>query len=245
MNISVLMCVRNGERYIRETIDSILNQTYKDFEFIIVVNCSTDNTLDIINEYKDERIKVYETNIGQLTYNLNFGLGHAEGDYIARIDADDIAKPNRLEKQISFIKKHGIDVIGSNIDYIDEQNHFLKTKYYPEQNKDIRKKIIYQSVLAHPSVMFRKSLVLDNGGYLGGRYSEDYALWLKLMRDKRVKFFNIQESLTNYRIHNNQARGNKIAFAEVSGYLLIESVFQRKVRFLMGALVNYLKVFLR
>jgi len=240
MLISVLMCVKNGEDYLEETIKSILNQSYSNFEFVIVVNCSTDDSLNIIKKFDDERIKVFETNICQLSFNLNYGLELSKGEYIVRIDADDIAKPDRLKKQLSHIKK-GFDVVGSNVDYIDENSNYFRTIKYPELNKEIRNKIYYKSVIAHPSVMFKKDVVLNNGGYLGGKYAQDYDLWLRLMRDDNLKFYNIQESLTNYRVHSNQSKGNKLSYANVSGYLLKESIYSKSIKYFIGSVIYYLK----
>lgn len=234
------MCVKNGEDYLEETIKSILNQSYSNFEFIIVVNCSTDDSLKIIKRFDDERIKVFETNICQLSYNLNFGLEISKGKYIARIDADDVAKPDRLKRQLSHIKK-GFDVVGSNIDFIDEKSEVFKTLEFPELNKTIRKKIYYKSVIAHPAVMFKKEVVLNNGGYLGGKYAQDYDLWLRLMRDNNLKFYNIQEPLTNYRVHLNQSKGNKLSYANVSGYLLKESLYSKNINYFIGSVIYYLK----
>lgn len=245
MEISVLMCVRNGEKFIKQTIESILKQTYKDFEFIIVINCSTDRTKEIINEYTDTRIKLYQTDIGQLSYNLNFGLSKSIGKYIVRIDADDIAKPERIEKQLNYMKKHDIDVLGSNIDYIDDHNNFIKTVVYPKGNSEIRKQIFYKAVLAHPAVMFKKSAVMKIGGYLGGRYAQDYDLWLRLMRDNEIKFHNFQESLLNYRIHSNQTKGNKFSYAEVSGYLLKETLYTGKIKYMAGSIIYFVKGLLK
>lgn len=240
MLISVLMCVKNGEDYLEKTIKSILNQSYSNFEFIIIVNCSTDDSLRIIKKFDDKRIKVFETNICQLSYNLNFGLEISKGKYIARIDADDVAKPDRLKRQLSHIKK-GFDVVGSNIDLIDEKGEVFKTLEFPELDKTIRNKIYYKSVIAHPAVMFKKEVVLNNGGYLGGKYAQDYDLWLRLMRDNKLKFYNIQESLTNYRVHSNQSKGNKLSYANVSGYLLKESLYSKSIKYFIGSVIYYLK----
>lgn len=241
MKVSVLLCVKNGEKYIKDTIDSILNQTYQNFEFIIVVNCSTDKTLEIVSSYKDKRIRIFKTNIGQLSFNLNYGLNISEGEYVARIDADDIAEKSRLEKQIKCIENYGYDIVGSNIAYINEKNEILKSVSYPEMNDEIRRGILYKAVLVHPSIMFRKGLVLENSGYLGGRYAQDYDLWLRLMRDKKVKFYNIQEPLLKYRIHLEQAKGNKSSYGEVAGYFLKEVIYTKRFIYLFSSLIYFFK----
>ena len=210
--ISVLIGVYNGENYIKETIESILSQSYQNFEILVIVNCSNDNTIKILNDFNDFRIKVFETNICQLAYNLNYGLMNAKGDYIVRIDADDIAKTDRLEKQIKFIIANNFDVVGSNIEYIDENEKKIGEKKYPENDNEIRKKIYYSNPFAHPSIMYKKTAILKVAGYMNGKVSEDYDLWLRLMRDEDIKFSNMQENLTMYRIHSNQAKGNNLAY---------------------------------
>lgn len=239
--ITVLMCVKDGEKYIKETIDSVLSQTYTNFEFIIIVNCTTDNTLEILKKYNDKRIKIYETKIGQLCFNLNYGLNLAKGEYIARIDADDICVKNRLEKQLKYIEKNNIDVLGGAIEYIDSEGKSIKILNYPKKNNEIRKKILYKSVIAHPSVMFKKEVVLKIGGYLGGKVSEDYDLWIRLMRDPNIKFENMSDTLIKYRIHSNQARGNKLAYGEIAGYFLREFVLLKKIRFIFATIIYLIK----
>ena len=163
--ISVLLCVRNGEGYIRAAIQSVLDQTYKDFELIIVVNGSTDMTLNIANSYEDPRVRVYQTEIQQLTYNLNFALNVSEGSYIARIDADDVMKSERLGKQFSLLNQNEADVVGSSMEVIDSSGR--KTGQiigFPVTDSLIRKKIWYRWVIAHPELLRRMSVLLRAGG---------------------------------------------------------------------------------
>ncbi len=241
--ISVLLCVRNGEAFIRETIKSILIQTHIDFEFIIVVNCSTDRTLEVINEFADPRIKVVETVIGQLSFNLNYALNLSTGKYIARIDADDIALPDRFKKQLEVFETRNVDVVGSTLDLIDVDGLVIGKVEYPQRNKEIRKKILYRSVLSHPSIMMRREVLLSVSGYLGGQYAQDYDLWLRLMRDKRLSFYNIQEPLLKYRIHSQQSKGNRNSYAEVAGYFLKESIYSRRPIYILSAFLYYFKAF--
>ena len=125
--ITVLMPVYNGEKYLRQAVDSILNQTFKDFEFLIINDGSTDKTLAILQEYKNKRVKIINNkkNIG-LTKSLNKGLKLAKGKYIARMDADDISLSNRLRKQIDFLDKHNkIGVLGTQMKIINNSNKIV------------------------------------------------------------------------------------------------------------------------
>lgn len=239
--ISVIMAVYNGEDYIKDTIISILSQTHQNFEILAIVNCSNDNTIRILNDFNDSRIKILETNICQLAYNLNYGLMNAKGEYIIRIDADDIAETTRFEKQLEIIIANNFDVVGSNIRYIDENNNEMNEKKYPEHDKEIRKRIYFANPLAHPTIMYRKSIILKISGYLNGKVSEDYDLWLRLMRDRSIKFYNIQENLILYRIHSNQARGNKLAYYEICGYMIRETFYQKSFKFFIAFLIYLMK----
>jgi glycosyltransferase involved in cell wall biosynthesis len=243
--ISILLAVKDGDQFISDTIKSVLAQTYQDFELIVVVNCSSDNTLEIVKSFKDDRIKVLESNICQLNYNLNLALSHAEGEYIARIDADDIAVPERLEVQINAMNAGKYNVIGSNIVYINEQNEVIGKMDYPEKDAEIRKKIMYKAVIAHPTVLCKKDDLLKVGGYLGGRYAQDLDLWIRLMRDKNIKFYNIQQPLLRYRIHSQQAKGNNMTFADVAGYMFREAIYSRSLKYFIGAWIYFAKAFLR
>lgn len=234
--ISVIVAVHNGQKYIKETIESILAQTYENFEIIVVVNCSNDNTMNILDKFNDCRIKIYETNICQLNFNLNYALSKATGKYIARIDADDIAVCDRFLKQIECVDKYNYDVIGSNVEYIDENSNTIGYKHYPEKNEEIRKHIYYKSTIVHPAVMYKKDVILKYSGYMGGKVSEDYDLWIRLMREESIKFYNIQENLTKYRIHPSQVKGNKYAYAEIAGYFLREALYLRSFKSFIGCL---------
>lgn len=243
--ISILLCVRNGESYISSSIQSILDQTYVDFEVIVVVNASSDGTLGIVESYDDQRIRVFKTQIAQLTYNLNFALEQARGKYIARLDADDLMRPERLQRQLESIVELNADVVGSFMNVIDNNGADTgETMSFPSTNVEIRKKIWFRSVVAHPAVLMRKELLFDVGGYMGGRFGQDYDLWLRLMRNPNVKFYNVKEKLVDYRVHDKQSKGNSASYAEVAGYMLREFIVMRKVKYLFGSFLYLVKSFI-
>ena len=203
--ISVLMPVYNGQQYVAEAIDSILNQTYKHFELLLLDDGSSDNSEQIIKGYKDSRI-VYiknETNKG-LIFTLNLGIGLSKGIYIARMDADDISEANRFEKQIQeFQNDEKLVICGS----------FIKTfgngaEYYishmPVTNSQILASIFFTCPFAHPSVMLKKESLLKLNEFYREDYkhSEDYDLWSRLVFVGNSK--NIPDFLLNYRVHDKQ-----------------------------------------
>jgi glycosyltransferase involved in cell wall biosynthesis len=201
--ISVLMSVHNGENYLEEAIESILNQTYPDFELIIINDFSTDSSFEIIKKFADKRIVLIENdhNIG-LTKSLNKGLKIAKGEYIARMDADDISEINRFEKQIDVLQKNpDYTVVGSNIFLIDDTGLIIEQIKYPETTEENLGNIFFDNTIVHSSAMFRKDFVMSLGGY-NEEYSksQDYDLWLNIIENGGL-LYNIQESLLKYRIH--------------------------------------------
>jgi glycosyltransferase involved in cell wall biosynthesis len=203
--VSVVMSVYNGEKYLRSSIESILRQTYSDLEFIIINDGSTDTGLDIINEYakKDERIKlISRENIG-LVYSLNEGIKKAQGEYIARMDADDIAMPVRLEKQLKYAQEEGLAVCGAWAEGIDDLGNKIKDMDYPPDTEKIRRYTLLHNPFIHPSVIFRKDIFEKVGGYRQFfKHIEDYELWTRMVFKYRTG--NIPEKLLQYRLHQDQ-----------------------------------------
>jgi glycosyltransferase involved in cell wall biosynthesis len=200
--ITVLMPVYNCELYIREAVDSIINQTFDDFEFLIIDDASTDKTVAIIKTYADTRIQLIEkpANTGY-TNSLNHGLSIAKGEYIARMDGDDISLPERFEKQVAFLDSNpDVVLCGTALKIIDSD----KVICYPEFHENIKLVMLTHNCIIHPSVMIRKS-VLD---YYSVKYdiskepAEDYNLWTKLLL--YGKLYNFQEVLLHYRMHPSQ-----------------------------------------
>lgn len=239
--VSVVMCVKDGQDFLEETLKSVLNQTHSVFEFIVVVNCSNDRSLDILKAIKDDRLEILTSSLCQLAFNLNLALTRCRFDYVMRIDADDVCVPKRLETQLGLILEHDYDVVGSNVQIIDYLGRSKGVLKFPERNKQIRRQIWFRSVLAHPSVLYRKSVIMDSAGYFGDRESEDYDLWLRLMRKKNVIFYNCQKNLILYRVHENQSKGSRFAYAEVSGKLFREFSLNLNFLFFLGSFVYFLK----
>lgn len=202
--ISVIMSVFNGEKYLHEAVSSVLQQTFDDFEFIIIDDCSTDTTPQILNEYatKDSRIKIYrkEKNIGFKGFveNLNLGLKEAKGEYIARMDADDVCHADRFQKQHDFLEKNkNIFLIGSSARHINENNEtiggfFAETNYKKLEAMMLKKNFVY-----HPTIMFRNSKNLFYRDKFVG--CEDYDFYLRLQSEGKT-ISNLSDRLLSYRI---------------------------------------------
>lgn len=205
--IGVIMSVYNGERYLREAIEGILSQTFADFEFLIVNDGSTDSSLEIIQSYQDERIRVInnEINIG-LTKSLNKAIREARGEYIARQDADDISLPNRFEEQIKYLEEHpDVALLGTSAYRIDEQGKVLgKIIVLAKPGRSLFK----GNQFNHGSTMFKREAVGRLGGYNELlRYSQDYELWLRMAKYYEVS--NLTQVLYKFRFHRENIRSLK------------------------------------
>lgn len=202
--ISVVMSVYNGEKYLREAIESILRQTFTDFEFIIVNDGSTDSSLEIIQSYPDERIRLInnEKNIG-LTKSLNKALKLAGGEYIARQDADDISLPNRFEEQMKYFEEHPeTALLGTSFYRIGRDGEVIG-KRIALANPD--NKLRQENQFMHGSVMFRKEVIDNLGGYNELiRYSQDYELWLRIAKHYQTR--NLTRVLYQFRHHDDNIR---------------------------------------
>jgi glycosyltransferase involved in cell wall biosynthesis len=200
--ITVLMSIFNGETFLKEAIESILQQTFKDFEFLIINDCSSDSSLAIINTYSDSRIRIVnnETNLG-LTKSLNIGLNLALGNYIARMDDDDVSFKDRLEKQFNFLEQN-IDVGVLGTQAISNGRFFKYATKLPLDDYSIKWNLFFTNPIIHPGVMFRKDIVLSNGGYNEDKkVGQDYDLWTRLT--SKARFANLPESYIFLRRHEN------------------------------------------
>ena len=189
--LSVLMSVYNDSRYLQESIESILNQSFTDFEFIIIDDGSSDNSWTILTEYAklDQRIRLFknEKNIG-LTKSLNKGLKVCKGEYFARQDADDISLPERLKIQTDFLDLHPeVGVLGSNAKAIDEEGQFLRELLVSIEDESLQAYLLVNNCLYHSSLMARRRLVQAIEGYDEKlRYAQDYKLWWQLSNLSRL-----------------------------------------------------------
>ena len=194
MEISVLLSVYNGEKWICESIHSILNQTFKNFEFIIINDGSTDRTKNIIENFiiQDKRIKIInQSNLG-LTASLNNGLKIAKGKWIARIDCDDIALPQRLEMQYIHAEKTNSCLIGCQSKIIDENFKQINFINVPTTHNQLIRNLKYQKkFFSHSSAFFKREIVLKLGGYRNSLLkSQDYDLWLRLSEVGKICCIN-------------------------------------------------------
>ena len=201
--VSVIMSVYEGERYLRQSVESILNQSFTDIEFLIIEDGSGDDTWDILTEYasQDQRVVLVrnQENIG-LTKSLNRGLAQATGKYVARQDADDVSFPGRLATQIEFLQKHDqVGLLGTAYHLVDEQGQTIETMHPPETDTEIRWQMLFHNAFCHTSVMFKRALLKEKSLSYDETLtsSQDYELWVRMLQ--QTSGANLQTPLVAWR----------------------------------------------
>lgn len=206
--VSVIIPSCNDGKYLEKAINSILAQTYPNIEIIVIDSSDDRDTLAILEGYK-EKIHCYTQPKRGVAAALNYALEHAKGEYIARMDADDISLPQRIFKQVSFLEENPeIDVVGAQCDVINEAGETvgeIDPGYYSDS--EIKAKIIFENCIIHPTVMMRSKLIREGWRYDEKHYAEDIRLWMK-MAVKGVKFANMQEHFLLYRHCENNMSSN-------------------------------------
>ncbi len=204
--VTVLMAVHNDGRYIKKAVQSIMDQTFEDFEFLIIDDGSSDDSIEILKGFNDPRIRLIsnEKNMG-FTRTLNRGLSLARGRYIARMDADDLSLPTRLQEQVAFVKKNpSYGLVGTSYRYIDEQGRQIIEKKLARTNREIKKALLKTNQFAHASVMFTAQAIETVGPYRDFfTYSQDYDLFLRI--SEKFHVYNIPAILMEWRVRLNSA----------------------------------------
>lgn len=204
-NVSIIMPVHNGEKYIHQSIDSILNQTLKTFELLIIDDNSIDKSMEIAKSFIDKRIRIIKTSGKGISQALNKGLAIAKSPFIARMDCDDICEPDRLQKQVEFmIKTPDKDIIGSQVTVVDSNGYYVKTREVNLTDLDIRISLFLgETSISHPTMMMRTNFLNEHKLQYNSKcdLAEDYDLLCRA--SFLTKFENMNQSLLKYRIHNN------------------------------------------
>jgi glycosyltransferase involved in cell wall biosynthesis len=216
--ISVLMSVYNGERFLREAVESILSQTWTDFEFIIVDDGSTDGSVEIVESYADTRLRLVHNNrnLG-LSQSLNRGLEEAGGRYVARMDADDISLPERFERQMSFMDAHPeVGACGTWAKDIDDSGQIV-AEHRTIVDKRLDCYYWIPSPIVHPTAMIRTELLKRLKYNPDVRYAQDFNLWLRIVK-AGFKLANLAEFLFLYRVHPMSISESKLEAQLLSSY---------------------------
>lgn len=225
------MPVYNGEEYLQETVNSILNQTYTDFDFLIINDGSTDRTLELLKRMEDTRLKVVENteNMG-IVKTLNRGLEMISGEYIIRMDADDIARPRRIEKQVKFMDQHPNIAASSGSAVVTRNGKAINRLTMPRGPKKVRTELLFKSPLIHPASIIRNDVIKTHGITYRQELKamEDYGFWQELSFVSNID--NISDSLLKYRDNeqgiSNISRKNEDARDRVH-YILYQEHFNQ------------------
>jgi glycosyltransferase involved in cell wall biosynthesis len=232
------MTAFNGERFLREAIDSCLSQTYANLELIIIDDGSTDNSFAIINSFKDDRIVLLlnETNKGQ-SYSRNRGIKESSGEYIAIMDADDIAYKERIQKQLDYLLNNDADICFTWAELIDSEGTVTGVKKTTGNINLLRAKLLFECPLIHPTAFWRKSTFIQNDLWYDEQYTyaQDYEIWSRAIR--HVKFAVLGESLLKFRFRNAAS----ISFAKVDKQEEFRKLISgREIKLLCGEELDYL-----
>ena len=227
--VTVLMSVYNGEKYLNEAIDSILGQTFKDFEFSIINDGSTDRTAKVLKSYQDPRIKIInnEKNIG-LTKSLNKGLKMAKGNYIARQDADDISMPERLKKEVEFLEQNrNVGLVGTDYFMINEKGEAVHIVKCLNGSRELKTKLLEGNQFGHGSVILRRECIDKVGTYREEfKFAQDYDFYLRIAEVYDVA--NISEPLYKWRINIGSVSVKKKVLQDKYALLAIELAKERR-----------------
>jgi|TARA_B110000259_G_scaffold187557_1_gene242212 glycosyltransferase involved in cell wall biosynthesis len=209
--VSILMTIYNHQNYLEQSIKSILKQSHKNWELIACENGSTDNSRNILKNFKDKRIKFFffKKNIGR-TKCLNYALKKASGKYIAILDSDDVAMTNRFAKQIDYIEKKNFSLVGSWFSRIDSNGKIIQKLEYNMKNSFFIRKILFFNTIGHSTIMFKKNITKKVGDYpISFKFMQDYAFFLKVF--KKFKVGIIQSNLTNCRYHHQDSETFRVS----------------------------------
>ncbi|MFG6441706.1 glycosyltransferase [Roseateles sp. LKC17W] len=240
--VSVVMAVNRDDGFLTSAIESILTQSMQSLELLVVANNCSDELWAHLQMLatRDTRLRPLRTPLGQLPYNLNVGLHQARGEFIARMDADDLALPDRLARQLHFLRANpSVSVVGGNYEHIDERGHLIGQPTSLRLDPDkIHERMPYESCIPHPTVMMRRADAIQVGGYAYGLYAEDWDLWLRMRRAGK-RFANIPDLVLLYRIHAGQSTSLQAArrnIANVQALLLRELILTANPTFALSML---------
>ncbi len=246
--ISIVMPAYNAEKYIDKSIESVLNQTYRNIELIIINDCSKDKTEEIIEKYckQDIRVRKYTNQINSgVSFSRNFGVEQANGEWIAFLDSDDIWKEEKLQKQIDLLNRENMEplLIYTGSSFIDEnENPYSYIRQVPQTV--CYKRLLNQNVISCSSVLAKKE-ILSSVKMEYDKMHEDFLVWLKILKNFNVCAYGINEPLLIYRISKNSKSGNKIKAAKMT-YMVYKhiglNVFQRvyyMIQYTVRSLIKY------
>ena len=248
--VSWLLCTHVADEQLRLALQSCLDQTFTDYELVIVVNGRSAEDVAIAVQTwvgSDPRVRIFTTEVRHLIFSLSLGLHYARAELVARMDSDDLSKRERLGRQVAFMREHPkVVVLGSAYEIIDAGGRPLQKVWPPTSDIEIRRALLRGNPLCHPSVMFRRKAGLDAGGYLGGLHAEDYDLWVRLSNDPVNQFANLPEICLGYRsVGVGTARRSRPAYASMAATQFRNFINGQGLTWAFSAFLSTLKAFIR
>lgn len=244
MLFSFLLCVHQDQPYLDQAVKSMVAQDYaEDYEIIIVANNCSDVLYEKLKGYLviSNKIRLYRTTIGQLAFNLNYGIDKSCADYVVRMDADDVSFPNRLTNTKTALNYHKKpDLLGALAQKINESDAVIGTLGKPLTCSQVRRALYYKNPIIHPGAAIKRSSILKAKGYLGGIHCEDRDLWLRM--DRLGMRILVEDFVAiKYRISSHQVSGSRIAYADNAGLLLREGLYRTNFLYMAGAFYSCFK----
>lgn len=244
--VTVVMAVNRVDEYLRPAVESILQQTFREFDFLIIADAGCRDLKDELRQLVagDGRVRILESpSLGGLAFALNMGIAEARGEYIARMDGDDISRPDRLQEQVGYMDEHSdLSVLGCRVQLINSKSEKVNRQYpYFQSDKDIRRVLPFRNPLPHPALMFRKGALFAVHGYKYGHASEDHEMFIRMARNPEMKFCNMDRLLFDYRRHDTQGTRlgarTRVCYLEISGFLFAEFLSTHSLKYLFGMFV--------
>lgn len=246
MLFSFLMCTHEDQPFLNDAIESMISQDFNDdYEIVIVANNCTDQLYNKLCAFlvRSEKIRLFRTSIGQLAFNLNYGFDQAKGDYVVRMDADDVCFPDRLTRTAEMLEVHGYpDVLAGLAEQIDENGVVIGRPGKARTEKQISRLLPFKNPIVHPASAIKRNSLLKARGYLGGVNCEDRDLWLRMDR-AGMRLVVADFPAIQYRINPYQVKGSRIAYADGVGLTLREALFRGSPRFFIGAFTSFVKFY--
>ena len=241
--ISVLLPVKSITPFLQESLDSIRNQTFNDYELIIACDESISEKISEMTKKFNNVVKIFPLRLSGIAFALNTCINESSGDLLARWDSDDFSETNRFEEQVKAFKNDDeLDVVGTKCVIIDEKNNKTNQVFkFFEDNNSIRKALKYRQPLLHPSLMMKRDTVFNVNGYLYGHTSEDHEMFIRIARNKTIKFKNLSSTCTYYRRHPDQLSDFshlKNHFREVGSFMMVEFMRTKSPMYLIGLFAN-------
>jgi glycosyltransferase involved in cell wall biosynthesis len=244
--VSFVISTNKYDKYFDSSIQSILNQTYHNIEIILVVENNYNffkKKMQLMLKKSKVVCKVIKANIPGFGHCLNLGIENAEGEFVARMDCDDLSHPNRILYQIKFfLKNPKYSIVGTKALLINEKGKKIlgKELAYFKDDHTIKKVLPYRNPIIHPSVVIKKELFIKYGAYKYDFFSQDYELWVRYSLNEKIKFYNINKKLYYYRIHPKQsisAMNIHASSYDISGFLFKYFLLTKNIKFILGIII--------